>query len=219
MKRILIIEDQAAMRRNLALMLDMEGYEVHSAANGRDGIELAHKFKPDLILCDVTMPVLDGYGVLQALRDDLATAMIPFIFLTARGDKSDVRHGMNIGADDYLVKPVMREDLLAALATRFARADFLLERMEAVAQSAGGFQPDFSSHEPLCALGLTNREAEVLLWIAQGKSNGDIAGILGASEPTVKKHVSNIFEKLGVENRNAAAVQALETLGNMKRHI
>lgn len=219
MKRVLIIEDQAPMRRNLALMLEMEGYEVHAAVNGSEGIAQAQKLKPDLILCDVTMPVLDGYGVLEALRNELSTAMIPFIFLTARGDKSDVRHGMNIGADDYLVKPVMREDLLAALATRFARADFLRERLQDLAQGSGGFHPDFSHHEPLCAMGLTNREAEVLLWIAQGKSNGDIAGILGASEPTVKKHVSNIFEKLGVENRNAATVRALETLGRMNRRI
>jgi DNA-binding NarL/FixJ family response regulator len=219
MKRILIIEDQAPMRRNLALMLEMEGYEVHGAVNGKEGIVMAHDLKPDLILCDVTMPVLDGYGVLQALRDDQSTALIPFIFLTARGDKSDVRDGMNFGADDYLVKPVMREDLLAALATRFARAEFLQQRMDAVAKTAGEFSPDFTNHEPLCALGLTNREAEVLLWIAQGKSNGDIGGILGASEPRVKKHVSHIFEKLGVENRNAAAVVALEALGNKHRHL
>jgi DNA-binding NarL/FixJ family response regulator len=216
MKCILIIEDQAPMRRNLALMLEMEDYEVHTACNGSEGVEMARLVKPDLIICDVTMPVLDGHGVLHILRSQSTTSMIPFIFLTARGDKSDMRIGMNFGADDYLVKPVTREDLLAAVETRFARAGHLEARLQAMANSASRFQPDFTNHEPLIALGLTNREAEVLLWVAQGKSNGDIASILGSTEPTIKKHVSNMFEKLGVENRNAAAIQALETLTNGK---
>ena len=86
--------------------------------------------------------------------------------------------------------------------------------MQAAAEAGGGgFHPDYSSHEPLIGLGLTNREAEVLLWVAQGKSNGDVAGILGMSEKTVKQHMGSIFEKLGVENRNAAAMVAVEVLG------
>jgi DNA-binding NarL/FixJ family response regulator len=216
MKRILIIEDQATMRRNLALMLEMEDYEVHTACNGSEGVEKARSIHPDLIICDVTMPVLDGYGALQALRAHDTTSMVPFIFLSARGDKTDMRAGMNFGADDYLVKPVMREDLLAAIKTRFARAEQLQERWNDGEHSARRFEADFSNHEPLLALGITNREAEVLLWIAQGKSNGDIAAILGSTEPTIKKHVSNMLEKLGVENRNAAAMLALERLLNWK---
>src|SRR5687767_6634108 len=105
---LLLIEDQAPMRRNLSLMLKMEGYTVLAAENGRAGLEVARREKPDLILCDVMMPELDGYGVLEQLRADAVTATIPFIFLTARGDKPDVRHGMNLGADDYLTKPVQR---------------------------------------------------------------------------------------------------------------
>src|SRR5215510_6051602 len=114
MKKILVIEDQAPMRRNIALLLEMEGFQVVTAENGASGIATARKESPDLVLCDVTMPELDGYGVVQALRAEREFATIPFIFLTAKSDKADVRIGMNFGADDYLAKPVIREDLLAA---------------------------------------------------------------------------------------------------------
>ncbi len=217
MKRILVIEDQAPMRRNIALMLEMEGYEVFTAENGRIGVEMALQKRPDLVICDVMMPELDGHGVVQTLRARDETATLPFIFLTARSDKGDVRIGMNFGADDYLIKPVVREDLLATVEARLMRAEMIEARVQAAAASnGGGFHPDFSTHEPLTTLGLTNREAEVLLWVAQGKSNGDVAGILGMSEKTVKQHMGNMFEKLGVENRNAAAMLAVEVLGQPK---
>jgi DNA-binding response OmpR family regulator len=157
-KKILIIEDQAPMRRNVALMLEMEGYKTCTAENGRVGVEVARQEKPDLVLCDVMMPEMDGYGVVQALREDADFANTPFIFLTAKSDRGDVRIGMNFGADDYLTKPVVRDDLLAAVQTRLARAEALQQRMA----DAGGFNPDFTSHEPLQqAFGLTPREAEV----------------------------------------------------------
>lgn len=203
MKTILIIEDQPDMRTNIATILSMEGYEVLTAEHGKEGLATAKEDKPDLILCDVMMPELDGYGVLEGLREDRTVAGTPFIFLTAKGEKRDVRAGMNLGADDYLTKPVAASDLLAALAARLNRE---LVRPQA------GFHPDFSSFEPLQELGLTPREAEVLLWVAQGKSNAEISVILGAAEATIKKHLQSIFEKLGVDNRNAAAMQAIEVL-------
>jgi DNA-binding NarL/FixJ family response regulator len=209
MTRILLIEDQAAMRRNLSLMLKMEGFEVLAAENGRSGLELAQREKPDLILCDVMMPELDGYGVLTNLRADPATATIPFIFLTARSDKPDLRRGMNLGADDYLTKPAQRAEVLAAITARLARK----QAETAAAGSQRGFHPDFSSPDPLrLALGLTPREAEVLLWTAQGKTNVEIGTILGMSDLTVKQHLGHVFEKLGVEGRNAATLRALEIL-------
>lgn len=208
-KKILIIEDQAPMRRNVALMLQMEGYETCVAENGRVGIEVARKERPDLILCDVMMPELDGYGVVQALRDDVAFANTPFIFLTAKSDRSDVRVGMNFGADDYLTKPVVRDDLLSAVQIRLARSDALKQRLA----DNSGFSPDFERPDLLQkAYGLTAREAEVLLWVAQGKSNADVAAILDMSEKTAKQHLSTCFQKMGVESRNAATVMALEVL-------
>jgi len=217
MSRILIIEDQAPMRRNLALMLQLEGHEVLTAENGRQGIDLALAQAPELILCDVMMPEMDGHGVIQTLRNDPRTATTPFIFLTARGAGADLRIGMNFGADDYLVKPVQREDLLASVHARLARAQAVAARVQAASTggNGGGFAPDFSSAQPLKdALGLTGREADVLLWVAQGKSNGDVATILGMSEKTVKQHLGSVFQKLGVEGRTAATLRALEILAS-----
>ncbi|MCI0537679.1 MAG: response regulator transcription factor [Verrucomicrobiales bacterium] len=205
MKRILIIEDHADMRRNLRLMLRLEGFAIFEADNGVAGVAAARQHRPDLILCDVMMPKLDGYGVLKELREDPDTRTIPFLFLTAKGDKLDIRHGMNLGADDYLPKPVGRDELMAAIEARLERAR---------QQSHPEFKPNFASAIPLETIGLTPREAEVLLWIAQGKSNGDIGALLGMVEVTVKKHVTRIFEKLGVETRNAATLRALEVLSS-----
>lgn len=209
MKKILIIEDQAPMRRNVSLLLEMEGYQTCLATNGREGVEVAKKEKPDLILCDVMMPELDGYGVVTALRADETFATTPFIFLTAKSDRADVRTGMNFGADDYLTKPIVREDLLAAIKTRLERAKTFQKQLD----EAGTFNPNFEDHEPLQkAFGLTAREAEVLIWVAQGKSNADVAAILGMSEKTAKQHLGTCFQKMGVENRSAAALAAVEVL-------
>ncbi len=204
MKTILIIEDDAQTRENLQLILDMEGFRAITAPDGQTGLALARKESPDVIVCDVSMPGLDGHGVLRELRAGEDTTPIPFIFLTARGEKRDIRDGMNLGADDYLTKPVDADDLLAAIQTRIARQHAL---------QATGNSPDFSSALPLeKALGLTPREAEVLLWVSQGKSNADVATILGMSDKTVKIHLGHIFEKLNVETRTAAAMCAMEAL-------
>ena len=204
MKTILIIEDEPEMRRNLATILRLEKFQPLVAENGAIGVEAALREKPDLILCDVMMPELDGYGVLRELRGHPDTEATPFIFLTARGEKPDIRNGMNLGADDYLTKPVAKADLLAAIGSRLKRAE-----QAAVAD----FNPDFDSPQLLeKAFNLTPRVAETLLWVAQGKTNGDIATILGISEATVKKHVLEIFSALSVETRTAACLQALEAL-------
>jgi len=199
MKKILVIEDEPEMRRNITALLRYKDYAPIAAENGRLGVEMARREKPDLILCDVMMPDLDGYGVLRALQ----AALIPFIFLTAKGEKDDLRSGMNLGADDYLTKPVANNDLVQAIEARLSRS---------ARQAKREFKPDFSTAEPLVKLGLTPRAAEALLWLAQGKTNSDIATILGITESTVKKHVQEIFEKLGVETRGAATVRALEVL-------
>jgi len=204
MTKILIIEDETQMRKNMLLILKKEGYEAIGAANGAEGITLARRELPDVILCDVMMPGMDGYGVLTALRAERATETTPFIFLTAKGERTDVRDGMNQGADDYLTKPVVVDDLLAAIRARIERRD----------QQQREFRPAFKSPEPLRSLGLTPRESEVLFWMAQGKMNAEIGVILDASAATIKKHVEHIFEKLGAENRAAASLRAMEVLGH-----
>src|SRR6266540_2359366 len=193
------------MRLNITALLRYHDFEPIEAENGRQGVELARQEKPDLILCDVMMPELDGYGVLHALQQDEGLALIPFVFLTAKGDKDELRCGMNLGADDYLTKPVANADLVQAIEARLRRSEQHAKRE---------FKPDFSSTVPLVKLGLTPRPAETLLWLAQGKTNSDIATILGITESTVKKHGQEIFEKLGVETRGAATVRALEVLNS-----
>lgn len=209
--KVLVIEDEPEMRRNLLTILRLEKFRVVAAENGRVGIDLARKEKPNIVLCDVMMPELDGYGVLQSLRSDPEMASIPFIFLTAKGESGDVRSGMNLGADDYLTKPVAKADLLAAITSRLARA---------AQQARPEFKPDFSSFAPLeSALGLTPRVAEVLLWVAQGKTNSEIGTILGISESTVKKHMIEIMQALAVETRTAATLRALEVLSGPPNHL
>jgi len=203
MKRILVIEDEPEMRRNITTLLRFKEYEPIAAENGRVGIEIARREQPDLILCDVMMPEMDGYGVLRSLQADAKLALIPFIFLTAKGEKDDLRSGMNLGADDYLTKPVGIDDLVLAIEARLNRT---------AQQAKREFKPDFTSTQPLLRFGLTPRASEALLWLAQGKTNSDIATILGITESTVKKHVQEIFEKLGVETRGAASLRALEML-------
>ena len=203
MPTLLLIEDHAPLRRNLEDMLTLEGHRVITAADGLIGLRIAQQQRPDLIICDIMLPVMDGLEILARLRADADTRAVPFIFLTAKGEPRDIRAGMNLGADDYLPKPVARADLLAAIRTRLARATQQRPRL-----------PDFSRAAPLEHLGISPREAEVLLWIAQGKANHDIATIIGCSHATVKKHTIHIFEKLGVETRGAAMLLAIETLSS-----
>ena len=122
MKRLLVIEDNEPIRENLCELLELAGYEVHKAIDGKDGIEATYKVKPDLILCDVMMPKVDGYGVLSILKEREETSDIPFIFLTAKGDKQDFRKGMTLGADDYIPKPFDDTVLLDTIKMRLEKA-------------------------------------------------------------------------------------------------
>jgi two-component system, sensor histidine kinase and response regulator len=121
MTKILIIEDEQPLREELLDWFQFEGFDVFGAQDGRTGIQRACDLLPDLIICDISMPEMDGYGVLMALREDPRTAPIPFVFLTARAEQSFVRHGMELGADDFLTKPVTRAELFAAVRARLDR--------------------------------------------------------------------------------------------------
>src|SRR5688572_8722809 len=129
-KKILLIEDNLEVRENTSEILDLAGYNVVSAPNGKAGVELAQKENPDLIICDIMMPELDGYGVLHILNKNEDTASIPFIFLTAKTEKTDIRKGMNLGADDYLTKPFDDTDLLNAVEARLRKNALLRQQYE-----------------------------------------------------------------------------------------
>lgn len=123
MKSILIIEDNNDIRESTAEILELSGYTVYQASNGKTGIELATQYKPDIILCDVMMPELDGYGVLYLLSKNPELLNIPFIFLTAKADRVDFRKGMEMGADDYLTKPFDDIELLNAIESRIKKKE------------------------------------------------------------------------------------------------
>lgn len=125
MKTILLIEDNQNIRENTAEILELANYKVITAENGKLGVEAALKHKPDLIICDIMMPVLDGYGVLHLLHKNPEVQNTPFIFLTAKTERSDMRKGMELGADDYLTKPFEGTELLNAIESRLKKSDLM----------------------------------------------------------------------------------------------
>lgn len=141
MKKILLIEDNTEVRENTSEIISLANYDVVVAENGKVGVELAQKEKPDLIICDIMMPELDGYGVLHILSKKPETAGIPFIFLTAKTEKTDVRKGMNLGADDYLTKPFDDTELLNAIEVRLKRTE-MFKQYEPTPEGLEAFMKD-----------------------------------------------------------------------------
>lgn len=147
MKKILLIEDNNEIRENTAEILELDGFEVITAENGKVGVEKALQCLPDLIICDIMMPVLDGYGVLHLLSRNPETSNIPFIFLTAKADRSDFRKGMEMGADDYITKPFDDAELLNAIESRLKKSEVIkknytknLGGLDELVRDAGGDQ-------------------------------------------------------------------------------
>ncbi|MDX1363195.1 MAG: response regulator [Arenibacter latericius] len=130
MKRVLIIEDDPVLLENTAELLELSDFQVITASNGNSGVLLAKKHLPDVIICDIMMPELDGYGVLESLSQLKETNHIPFIFLSAKTEKRDIRKGMELGADDYITKPFMESELLGAIKSRLARMTIIKESRE-----------------------------------------------------------------------------------------
>src|SRR5215211_9276513 len=141
-KRVLVIDDNTDIRENTAEILDLAGYKTVTAENGKQGVEAAMKSKPDLIVCDIMMPELDGYGVLHLLRKNADTQNIPFIFLTAKTERSDFRKGMEMGADDYVTKPFDDIELLNAVEVRLKKSQILDQQYAASPQGLTQFLRD-----------------------------------------------------------------------------
>ena len=135
MDTVLLIEDNRDIRENMCEILELAGYKVLLAANGKEGATAAIQHKPDIIVCDIMMPELDGYGVLHLLQKNEGTKNIPFIFLTAKTERTEIRKGMELGADDYITKPFEGTELLNAIATRLKKA--ATQRAEAAAADGG----------------------------------------------------------------------------------
>ncbi len=142
MKSVLVIDDNADIRDNTAEILELAGYKTYTAENGKKGVEVAQREKPDVIVCDIMMPELDGYGVLHLLRKNPATEHIPFVFLTAKTERSDFRKGMEMGADDYITKPFEDIELLNAIEVRLKKAAILDSKYASSQQGINQFIKD-----------------------------------------------------------------------------
>lgn len=149
MKHLLLIEDNNEIRENTAEILELAGYKVRTAENGKVGVELALEQKPDLIICDIMMPVLDGYGVLHLLNKNPELKGIPFIFLTAKAERNDFRRGMEMGADDYITKPFTDIELLNAIDSRLKKVELLQKNYEATATGMQQMLNDFRGKKVL----------------------------------------------------------------------
>lgn len=158
MKKILIIEDNLEVRENTAEIIELSNYKVLTADNGKAGVELALKEVPDLIVCDIMMPVLDGYGVYHLLSKHKETAGIPFIYLTAKSEKADVRKGMEIGADDYITKPFDGIELLNAIEIRLKKNELLKQQY----QEPGALKDFLHDVQLTGKVSLTSDEREIV---------------------------------------------------------
>jgi DNA-binding response OmpR family regulator len=157
MKKILVIEDNPEVRENLEEILELSGYEVLTAEDGKIGVEIALREMPDLVLCDVMMPRLDGFGVLNILSKKSSTADIPFVFLTAKTEKSDFRRGMNLGADDYITKPFYKDELLAVIETRLRKSEQIRRKFDRTENGLSAFINEARGFEELKKLSLERR--------------------------------------------------------------
>lgn len=191
MHSILIIEDDAAIRGNMELILQMEGFAVRAVPDGLSGIASFREERPDLILCDILMDGLDGHSVLTALMKGGELANVPFIFVTALGDRGDIRRGMAAGADDYLTKPFTAEELISAVTCRLHRIETML-----IMNNSMSFQEE----RAVLRGQVSARERQVLLLVGRGVTSKEIATRLGISLRTVEVHRSNLMRKLGAAN-------------------
>jgi len=205
-KTILVVDDDLSMLDNLADILELNGFRVLKALDGLQALETLQEQIPDLILADVMMPEMNGYQLYQRVRRIPEFIQIPFIFLTAKGEIEDVRFGKELGADDYLLKPIQAEDLMAVILGKIMRYDELKKHGSGRIEHNRVPCPTAKSPRDL-----TSREMDVLRLMIKGLSNNEIAEALFIEESTVKTHVSNIISKLGVRNRVEVVAYAVQS--------
>ncbi|TDP85888.1 LuxR family two component transcriptional regulator [Aquabacterium commune] len=217
---VLVVDDAPDTLRMLCDALAQEGYTVLVARDGLQALDRLDVVVPDAILLDGVMPGLSGFETCQRIKAHPQGEAVPVIFMTGLSETADIVAGFDAGGVDYVVKPLRIEEVLARLNTHVRNARAAREAREAV-QRASDASSAFSvaaaaasaaSAERLSHAALTPRETEVLTWLARGKTNRDIADILGMSHRTVNKHLEHIFEKLGVETRAAAAALASQAI-------
>jgi DNA-binding response OmpR family regulator len=208
---VLVVDDAPDTLRMLCDALAREGYTVLVARDGLQALARLDVVTPDAILLDGVMPGLSGFDTCQRIKAHAVGEAVPVIFMTGLSETTDIVAGFDAGGVDYVVKPLRIDEVLARLNTHVRNARAAREALAAVRRaSQPQLQPE--AHR-LQEAALTPRETEVLTWLARGKTNRDIADILGMSHRTVNKHLEHIFQKLGVETRSAAAAMASRALG------
>ncbi len=202
-KRLLLIDDDPNLILLVKDYLEFRGYEVITAENGREALEVLEQEIPDMIICDVMMPEMDGYAFVNQVRQEERTSWIPILFLSAKGQSQDKIKGLNIGADVYMVKPFEPEELVAQVEASLKQAFRQRQQTGAGNDSESKIQVPFDVH-------LTQTELKVVQFVARGLANRDIAEELNVSQRTVESHVSNMLGKTGLHNRTELARWAIE---------
>jgi DNA-binding NarL/FixJ family response regulator len=203
-RRLLLIDDDPNLILLVKDYLEFRGYDVITAENGREALEVLEQETPDMIICDVMMPEMDGYSLVSAIRQDPKTSWIPVLFLSAKGQSQDRVKGLNIGADVYMVKPFEPEELVAQVESSLKQASRLIQHKDSKGgDSSPKIQVPFDVE-------LTPTELRVVHFVARGMANREIAEELKVSQRTIESHVSNMLGKTGLHNRTELARWAIE---------
>ncbi|NET10626.1 MAG: response regulator transcription factor [Symploca sp. SIO2B6] len=204
-KRLLLVDDDPNLILLVKDYLEFRGYEVMTAENGREALEMLKQDTPNMIICDVMMPEMDGYALVENIRQDQSMNWIPVLFLSAKGQSADRVKGLSTGADVYMVKPFEPEELVAQVESSLKSASRLigLQSSQPAVESAHKIQVPFDVE-------LTPTEKKVVSFVARGMANREIAGELNVSQRTIESHVSNMLGKTGLHNRTELARWAIE---------
>jgi DNA-binding NarL/FixJ family response regulator len=203
-KRLLLIDDDPNLILLVRDYLEFRGYEVLTADNGKEALNLLTQNLPDMIICDIMMPEMDGYALIENVRQDQRTSWIPVLFLSARGQSQDRIKGLNLGADVYMVKPFEPEELVAQVESSLKQTNRLLLYTD-------GIGDDSSPIQVAATVELTPTELKVVQLVARGSANREIALQMNVSQRTIESHVSNMLGKTGLTNRTELARWAIET--------
>lgn len=202
-KQLLLVDDDPNLILLVKDYLEFRGYDVIAAESGNEAIEILKQRTPDLIICDVMMPDMDGYSLVKSIRGDSKTQSIPILLLSAKGQNQDRIKGFNIGADIYMTKPFEPEVLVAQIQSFLSFKDRLVDR---------GKLSNKPSNKLAGKVKFTPTELNVLSLLSKGRKNKQIAQQLNVSQRTIESHVSNMLNKTGLNNRTELACLALETV-------
>lgn len=201
--KLLLIDDDPNLILLVQDYLEFRGYEVITASNGQEGLDRLEEQIPDMIICDIMMPQMDGYSFVEKVRTNPKTNWIPFLFLSAKGQSQDRVKGLTQGADVYMTKPFEPEELVAQVEASLKQSDRLMHNTPGNVMEPSIHVPDNVS--------LTPTETKVVQLVAQGLANRDIAEQLEVSQRTIESHVSNMLSKTNLHNRTELARWAIES--------